>query len=151
MAYPKTVGELQQFVCAINRMRESIVDFARPVAPLQQRLDAALASMKRTRRSAAGIDLDLIEEARAAFDTIKEVLASSATLDFPDDNATTCLFTDASDVGWALRVTQVLDFSPKLPVTEQQHRFWQCMSGTFLGCQLNLTVIDKEVGPLVTA
>ncbi|KAE9332811.1 hypothetical protein PR003_g14334 [Phytophthora rubi] len=55
MPYPKTAGELQQFVCAINWMRESIVAFARQVAPLQKCLDAALASTRRTRRAAAGM------------------------------------------------------------------------------------------------
>ncbi|KAE8969160.1 hypothetical protein PF010_g26991 [Phytophthora fragariae] len=33
------------------------------------------------------------------------MLASAATLAFLDDTATTCLFTDASDVGWAVIVT----------------------------------------------
>eukprot|EP00644_Phytophthora_capsici_P000803 jgi/Phyca11/109371/e_gw1.16.848.1 len=93
--YPKTAGELQQFVCAINWMRESIVDYARQVSPLQKCLDTAIAGTKRTRRAAAGIELELSEEERTAFDNVKELLATCATLDFPDDSATTCLFTDA--------------------------------------------------------
>ncbi|KAG3007862.1 hypothetical protein PC128_g20947 [Phytophthora cactorum] len=66
MPYPKTAAELQPFVCAINWMRESIVDYARQVAPLQKRLDQALASTKRTKRAAAGIELELTEEERQA-------------------------------------------------------------------------------------
>ncbi|KAG3070742.1 hypothetical protein PC121_g9428 [Phytophthora cactorum] len=97
MAYPKTAGELQQFVCAINWMRESIVDYARHGAPLQKRLD--ITDTKRTRRAAAGIELKLDSDERKAFDTVKELLASTATLDFPDDEATTCLFSDASTLG----------------------------------------------------
>eukprot|EP00644_Phytophthora_capsici_P011722 jgi/Phyca11/123237/e_gw1.50.482.1 len=139
LPYPTTAGELQQFVCAINWMRESLVDFARKVAPLQRRLDEALASTKRTRRAAAGIEIKLNEEERQAFDQVKELLATSTTLDFPDDNATTCLFTDASDIGWAAIVTQ------------QQHRLIQCLSGTFTGSQLNWTVIEKEALPIVLA
>ncbi|KAE9002974.1 hypothetical protein PR003_g16189 [Phytophthora rubi] len=151
MPYPKTAGELQQFVCAINWMRESIVDFARQVAPLQKCLDAALASTRRTRRAAAGIELELTVEERQAFDNMKEKLATAATLDFPDDTATTCLFTDASDVGWSLIVTQVVNFDPRMPATDQQHRLLYCMSGTFSGSQLNWTVIEKEAFPIVTA
>ncbi|KAE9301614.1 hypothetical protein PF008_g22706 [Phytophthora fragariae] len=33
MTYPSTAGELQQFICAINWMRESLVDYARQVSP----------------------------------------------------------------------------------------------------------------------
>jgi hypothetical protein len=36
LPYPTTAGELQQFVCAINWMRESIIGFARQVSPLQR-------------------------------------------------------------------------------------------------------------------
>ncbi|GMF49575.1 unnamed protein product [Phytophthora fragariaefolia] len=120
MPYPTIAGELlplQRFLCAINWMRESIVDYARHVAPLQRKLDTALVSTRRTRRAAAEIDITLDEEKRVVFDHVKEMLASSATLDFPDDQATTCLFTDASNVGWALIVTQVDNFDPKNPAT----------------------------------
>ncbi|POM60306.1 hypothetical protein PHPALM_30853 [Phytophthora palmivora] len=151
MPYPTTAGELQQFVCAINWMRESIVDYARQVAPLQKRLDASLATTKRTRRAAAGIELHLTVEERTAFDNVKEMLATSATLDFPDDSATTCLFSDASDTGWALIVTQVANFEPKKPATEQQHRLLHCMSGSFTGSQLHWTVTEKEALPIVIA
>ncbi|GMF57946.1 unnamed protein product [Phytophthora fragariaefolia] len=92
--------------------------------------------------------ISLNEEERAAFDQVKELLATSATLDFPDATATTCLFTDASDVGWAAIVTQVDNFDPKLPATQQQHILLQCMSGTFTGSQLNWTVIEKEAFPI---
>ncbi|KAE8960742.1 hypothetical protein PR001_g30281 [Phytophthora rubi] len=151
MPYPRTAAELQQFVCAANWMRESLDDFARQVAPLQQRLDLALSSTKRTRRAAASITLELDQNERRAFDTVKEMLATSATLDFPNDKTTTCLFTDASDVGWSLIITQVAEFDSKRPATEQQHRLIQCMSGTFSGSQLNWTVIEKEAFPIVMA
>ncbi|KAE8995113.1 hypothetical protein PR002_g19727 [Phytophthora rubi] len=65
------------------------------------------------------------------------MLASAATLAFPDDTATTCLFTDASDVGWAVIVTQVKNYDIK--------------SGTFAGSQLNWTVIEKEAFPITHA
>ncbi|OWY99175.1 hypothetical protein PHMEG_00029874 [Phytophthora megakarya] len=151
MPYPVTAAELQQFVCAVNWMRSSLVDYARHVAPLQQRLDDALAKTSRTKRTAAGIAIDLTADEKVAFDTVKEMLASAAALNFPDDAATTCLFTDASDVGWALIVTQVKDFNIKVPVQDQQHQLIECMSGTFSGSQLNWTVIEKEAFPIATA
>ncbi|KAG2785506.1 hypothetical protein PC129_g14480 [Phytophthora cactorum] len=63
------------------------------------------------------------------------MLASAATLDFPEDSATTCLFTDALDIGWSAVVTQVVNFDSKVPATDQQHRLLQCLSGTFTGSQ----------------
>jgi hypothetical protein len=79
------------------------------------------------------------------------MLASAATLAFPDDSATTCLLTDASDVGWALVVTQVLNYDVKVSVQDQQHQLLECMSGTFTGSQLNWTVIEKEAFPIALA
>lgn len=87
----------------------------------------------------------------AAFENVKEMLASSATLDFPDDSATTCLFCDASDYGWALIVTQVANYDMKVPITSQQHHLVQCLSGTFIASQLNWTVVEKEAFPIAAA
>ncbi|OWZ13442.1 RNA-directed DNA polymerase [Phytophthora megakarya] len=106
LPYPCTAGELQQFICAINWMRDSIIDFARQVEPLQRRLDTALASTRRTKRAAANIAIELTVDERRAFDQVKDALANAITLDFPDDTSTTCLLTEASDVGYAIIVTQ---------------------------------------------
>ncbi|KAE9262742.1 hypothetical protein PR003_g33429, partial [Phytophthora rubi] len=130
MPYPSAAGELQQFICAINWMRESLVDYARQVSPLQRKLDTALATTRRTKRAAAGISIPLNDDERAVFDKVKDMLASAATLAFPDDTATTCLFTDASDVGWAVIVTQVKNYDIKVPVQDQQHQLIECQSGT---------------------
>ncbi|GMF21819.1 unnamed protein product [Phytophthora fragariaefolia] len=122
LPYPRSAGEPQQFLCAINWMRDSIIDFARQVEPLQRRSDAALANTKRTKRAAASISIDLEDAERQAFDQVKDALANAATLEFPDDQATTCLFTDASDIGYANIVTQVANFDSNKPATELQHR-----------------------------
>ncbi|ETL83427.1 hypothetical protein L917_16625 [Phytophthora nicotianae] len=151
MPYPSTAGELQQFICAINWMRESLVDYARQVAPLQRKLDDALASTRRTKRVAAGIAIEFDAAEKVAFDHVKDMLATAVTLDFPDDSATSCLLTDASDVGWAVIVTQVQDFDIKVPLQDQQHRLIECLSGTFTGSQLNWTVIEKAAFPIAFA
>lgn len=149
--YPSTAGELQQFICGVNWLRDSLVDFARTAAPLQTKLDHALANTRKTSRAAAGINIQLTSDERAAFDAVKDLLINSATLAHPSDHATTCLFTDASQTGWAVVVTQVDDFDPKVPIVEQQHRLLQCLSGTFTGSQLNWSVTEKEAFPLIMA
>ncbi|POM63297.1 hypothetical protein PHPALM_27403, partial [Phytophthora palmivora] len=151
MPYPTTAGQLQQFVCAANWMRQSIVDYARAVEPLQQHLDNAVRNGKRTKRAAAGISIELSQEEKATYDRVKDLLATSATLVLPDDKATTCIFTDASDMGYAVVLTQVMDFDPTVSVTAQKHQLLTCLSGSFHGSQQNWTVIEKEAYPIVVA
>ncbi|KAJ8526138.1 hypothetical protein ON010_g15041 [Phytophthora cinnamomi] len=148
MPYSTTAG---QFLCAANTMRESIVDYARAVEPLQQRLDTALKSGKRTKRVTAGISVTLTDAERVTFDKVKDLLATSATLALPDDSATRVVCSDASDNGWSVIVTQVSDYDAKIPVTAQQHKLLTCLSGTFKGSQLNWTVIEMEAYPIVVA
>eukprot|EP00644_Phytophthora_capsici_P011253 jgi/Phyca11/110392/e_gw1.18.776.1 len=107
LPYPTTAGELQQFLCATNWMRESLIDYARKTRPLQDVLDRALANAaKRTKRVAAGIAVNLTAEQQSAFDKLKVLLEQSVTLSFPLQTATMCVMTDASDIGWSLIVTQ---------------------------------------------
>ncbi|GMF27140.1 unnamed protein product [Phytophthora fragariaefolia] len=143
--------ELQQFLCAINWMRDSTNDFARQVEPLQRRLDAAFVNTKRTKRAAASISIDLEDAECQAFDQVKDALANAATLEFPDGQVTTRLFTDVSDVGYAIIVTQVANFDSNKPATEQQLRLVHCARGTFTGSQLNWTVIEKGAFPIAVA
>ncbi|POM76541.1 Hypothetical protein PHPALM_6208 [Phytophthora palmivora] len=159
MAFVMTTGELIPYVrrhilawllnssSAINWMRDSIIDFTRQVEPLQPRLDVALAHTKRTKRAAASIEIELEKQEQQAFDDVKEALVNAATLDFPDDKATTY----ASDVGYAIIITQGMDFDPMKPATEQQHHLTRCTSGTFTGSQCNWTVIENEAFPIVVA
>ncbi|RAW23187.1 hypothetical protein PC110_g20377 [Phytophthora cactorum] len=144
MPYPTTAGQLQQLICAANWMRESIIDYARAVEPLQLRLDDALKKTKRTKRVAAGISHELTKEEWDAFDHVKILLATSATLALPNVATTTCVFSDASDTGFSVIVTQVTDFDPKIKITEQAHKLLTRVSGTFRGAQPNWTVIEKK-------
>ncbi|GMF51787.1 unnamed protein product [Phytophthora fragariaefolia] len=84
LPYPNNAGELQQFLCAANWMRESVIDFARDAKPLQEKLDEALATAtRRTKRVASGIGLDLGSSGRHTFDELKTKLQNAATLAFP--------------------------------------------------------------------
>ncbi|KAJ8576744.1 hypothetical protein ON010_g2463 [Phytophthora cinnamomi] len=150
LPYPTNAGELQQFLCAANWMRESVIDFARVAKPLQEKLDEALATAtRRTKRVASGIALDLGGSGRQAFDELKGKLQNAATLAFPEPHAVMCLITDASDVGYGLIVTQVRSWQAKKPVAEQQHELLVCVSGTFTGSKRNWSVIEKEAYPII--
>eukprot|EP00644_Phytophthora_capsici_P016908 jgi/Phyca11/125627/e_gw1.59.284.1 len=125
LPYPTNAAELQQFLCAANWMRESVVDFA-PTA------------FRRTKRVAPGIGLEFSEDERRAFDKLKDKLANSSSLAFPQPDATMCLITDA-DVGFGIIVTQ------------QQHELLVCVSGTFTGSKRNWSAIEKEAYPIIWA
>eukprot|EP00644_Phytophthora_capsici_P019693 jgi/Phyca11/133740/e_gw1.698.1.1 len=57
MPVPVTAGQLQQFICATNWMRDSLVDYARTVRPLQSLLDRALAGKRKTKCVASRISI----------------------------------------------------------------------------------------------
>lgn len=120
LPYPSNAGELQQFLCSTNWMCDSLVDYARLTRPLQDALDTALATaVKRTKRVASGIPIALTVQERAAYDSVTESLATSATLAFPKPDAVMCLLTDASDLGWAVIVLQVPTWKANVLVHEQ--------------------------------
>ncbi len=53
MARPETAADLMQFVCAMNWLRSSLVDYVRTMSPLANLLERVLASTpKRTKRDA---------------------------------------------------------------------------------------------------
>ncbi|KAH9090266.1 hypothetical protein LEN26_018896, partial [Aphanomyces euteiches] len=148
---PTNAGELQQFICATNLLRESITEYAQTVHPLQQCLTRALDGKSKKKRIASGIQISLTDDEVKAFEAVKTKLRSAIELAHPRDDATMCLFTDASDTGWSIIVTQVLGFDADVPIQDQQHQMLVCQSGMFTGAQLNWSVIEKEAYPIARA
>ncbi|POM60333.1 hypothetical protein PHPALM_30822 [Phytophthora palmivora] len=149
--YPVNAGELQQFIFAANWMRERVVDFARTVRPFQELLDTALpTATRRTKRVASGIGPEISDEARVAFDQLKDKLTNAVSLAFPQPDAVMGLITDASDAGYGIVVTQVSTWKAGKPVMEQ-HTLLVYVSGTFTGSKHNWSVIEKEAYPIICA
>ncbi|GMF53617.1 unnamed protein product [Phytophthora fragariaefolia] len=152
MPYPTNAGELQQFICSTNWIRDSIVDCARLARPLQDTLDKAMAqTSRRTKRAAAGIPIALTEKECAAYDSVKQALADAATLAFPKPDAEMVSLTDASDIGWSVIVTQVPSWKSDADIQDQQHELLICLGGTFTGAQKNWSVIEKEAYSIIMA
>eukprot|EP00644_Phytophthora_capsici_P015121 jgi/Phyca11/127755/e_gw1.71.203.1 len=126
-----TAADLQQFLCAAGWMRDTLVDFARVMRPLHDKLEAILRVSGRTKKLAAGDEEDM-------FQTAKQLLGSSQLLHFPKDSAIVCLFTDASDLGWGHVVTQ-------------QHKLLVCKSGIFDATERRWSCIEKEAYPIIWA
>lgn len=148
---PATGADLQRFLCASNWIRDSIVDYARVFEPLQSKFNDALQNKSRKKKSAAACVLTWDDEERKSYAIALRAIANSAKLYFPDDAATICLFTDASDLGWAIVVTQVLDWKEGTPVVDQQHELLICHGGAFRGAELHWSVVEKEGYPFVRA
>ncbi|KAE8908713.1 hypothetical protein PF001_g4709 [Phytophthora fragariae] len=148
---PTNAGELQYFLCAANWLRDSIVDYGRAVAPLQEKFDEVMAGHNRKKRHAVSVAVTWTSAEEQAYKAFLDRIASSVTLSFPDDDATVCLSTDASDRGWAVIVTQVRDWNSEVPMHEQCHELLICKGGSFKGPQLNWSVIEKESYPIVLA
>ncbi|KAH9117116.1 hypothetical protein AeMF1_009017 [Aphanomyces euteiches] len=149
--YPTNAGDLQQFICAVNWIRESITEYAMTVEPLQQALNMALEGKAKKKRIASGIKIELTQEEKAAFDAVKSKTRTAVDLSHPRADATLCLFTDASDQGWSIIVTQVDKFDDELPIQEQSHEMLVCQSGMFTGAQKSWSVIEKEAYPIARA
>jgi transposase InsO family protein len=151
MPPPPTAAGLQHFLCASNWMRDSIVDYARGVAPLQRKLENVMAIRGRRKAQLSGVQLVWSTEERAYFADAVKLLATAAKLSFPDADARVCLFTDASASGWATVVTQVVEWDSTKAVAQQQHQLTVCTGGLFTKSQANWSVIEKEAYPIVVA
>jgi transposase InsO family protein len=148
---PTTAADLQQFLCASGWMRESIADYGRAMQPLHAKLERALKQVGRTKKLAAGAILDWNKEDREAFSHAVKILGCSQKLHFPAADAIVCMFSDASERGWGLLVTQVLEWQAGRAVVEQQHELLICKSGVFDAAAQRWSIIEKEAFPIVWA
>ncbi|OWZ10999.1 hypothetical protein PHMEG_00016043 [Phytophthora megakarya] len=127
---PATERDVQYFLCAANWQRESIVDYARHAVPLQDKLDTALKGTSTRRQHALRIPLTWNDIVNTAF--------------LPDPSQEICMFTDTSDIGYSIVVTQVADWKDELQAKELQYQ----LLGT---SQLNWSIVEKEAFPIVQA
>ncbi|KAH9086373.1 hypothetical protein LEN26_020136, partial [Aphanomyces euteiches] len=151
LPYPTNAGELQQFLCATNWIRDSLPYYAIVVAPLQARMNKELEGKGRKKRIAVGITLELTDGEKHQWEEVRNLLKKSVELAHPNEDGTTCLFTDASNDGWSIVFTQVLNYKGDIPIQEQHHEIVLCQSGLFKGAQLKWSVIEKEAYPIAKA
>ncbi|GMF23876.1 unnamed protein product [Phytophthora fragariaefolia] len=151
LPFPMTATDLQQFVCAAGWMRDTIVDFARIMRPLHDKLEAVLRVCGRTKKMAAGTKLTWTTAEEGDFTAAKQLLSSSQLLHFPKPTAIVAVFSDASELGWGLVITQVECWVPDLPADQQQHQLLICKSGVFDETERRWSIIEKEAYPIIWA
>eukprot|EP00644_Phytophthora_capsici_P017848 jgi/Phyca11/126311/e_gw1.62.258.1 len=134
MPLPPTGAALQHFLCALNWLRDSMVDYARITTPLQEKLEEVMRMGGRRKAQLTGASLEWNSAEVGAFRETLAMIERSNKLVLPDKAATVCMFTDASLTGHALVLTQVL-----------------CRGGFFKGAQRNWSIVEKEGYPIVKA
>ncbi|OWZ18302.1 hypothetical protein PHMEG_0007627 [Phytophthora megakarya] len=99
-----------------------------------------MAKRRRRRQHLTGVDLAWTEEERRAF----KGATHSSPLQYPSEAVTINLFCDASATGWAVVLTQLLNWDPNLGAVEQAHQLLVCQGGTFTHSELSWSVTEKE-------
>ena len=150
--YPTDLGQLQQFVCSLNWIRNSLIDYARISKPLYDlRQKNGKGSLKK--KLLSNIKVQLNDEEKKAFDECKALVAAAVKLHHPDDDMVVCLITDASDIGWACCVTGVSkqEFDDTADVSKFNHVPLMFLSGTFKGAQARWSMLEKECYAIMIA
>ncbi|KAE8978399.1 hypothetical protein PR001_g24855 [Phytophthora rubi] len=146
-----TGAALQHFLCALNWLRDSMVDYARTTAPLQEKLERVMQSRGCRKAQLSGAILEWSDDEADAFRKTLEMVERLCKLAFPDKGATVCMFSDASLTGYALVLTQVRNWQDGVSVEEQQHELLICRGGLFKNAQKNWSIVEKEGYPIVKA
>lgn len=147
MKPPRTAADLMQFIASANWVRGGVPMFTQIVSPLQHLLKTCLKPLQRkTAGRAATVKLDGVwnEQHDVAFERIKQGIADSTKLAYPDDRKITCVWTDASKYFWAGIVTQTTEDMLERPVADQVHEPLGFVSGRFKEGSIFWPTVEKE-------
>ncbi|KAE8899252.1 hypothetical protein PF005_g27771 [Phytophthora fragariae] len=103
---PSTVAELQYFVCASNWLHDSLPDYARVVAPLQERLGME------GNKNGLNVAVILTENEVISYNEVKTVIKASVPLVFPSSTLELVVMTGPLLTGWSMMVTEVRVWLP---------------------------------------
>jgi cleavage and polyadenylation specificity factor subunit 1 len=118
---PKTINELRKFLGIINFYRRHIPHAALTQAPLN--------SLHPSNKKGKNVNINWTEELDTAFQNCKKKLAEATLLSYPQSNAKTSLYVDASDQGMGGVLQQNINgefrpiafYSKKLTPTQQKY------------------------------
>ena len=147
MEAPRTAGELCQFIAGLTWMATGLPRLAQEkevLAELMERIYKIAGSRQKKRFEHIDLTPFWNESHRLAFEQCKSLLKDTIENTHVEDGATLCLFTDASDRFYAALLTQVVDYDPNRPITEQAHKPVCTLSGKFTHSQVNWSTIRRE-------
>jgi hypothetical protein len=148
MPTPTTARELQQILMASQWMSRSIPNYNGIVYPLQDFFETSMKSRKKRTKAVAGrvklADFGWNTIHDNAFNSLRDAIATSVQLAYPDQNMIQCVFCDASYHSSSGIVTQIPIEDLNRPFEEQRHQPLGFVGHRFNGSELNWATIDKE-------
>jgi transposase InsO family protein len=145
MQEPTTAGELQQFICAMNWLRNALPDFSRISQPLRDKLEQIYLKLgKRTKRACKNYRIQLSANEQVTFNTLKQLVQNAIELAYPSEEAEYGLFCDASEHGWGAMLLQIKDYKHDIPWEEQNSEPLACLGGLFRGSSKQWPIVEKE-------
>ncbi|KAE8964182.1 hypothetical protein PR001_g29138 [Phytophthora rubi] len=133
MPLPRTAGDLQQFLCAINWMRQGIPEHNRLTGDLYAVLERAmvLAGSRKKQKLIRFllVDAGWSESDTACLNAVRDALVNMVPLAHPSPTAEVCLYADASQDYWGAVVTQIDPSELQLALEKQNHRPLAFLSG----------------------
>lgn len=143
-----TGGQLQQFFCAMQWPRFSIIQFQVLMAPLHTCLEAVYTHVaKRANHAVARVPLDKLRWTSVlsqSFDECKTVIAERITLAHRDDSKRLCNYKDASETHWSGILTEVPLSDISLPHSDQAYEPLAFHFGLFSATQMGCSTVRKE-------
>ena len=142
MPPPTTVGDVWQFVAAAGWIRDDMPLFSEAASTLSTFVTTALRDCSKAKRknmrAACTIPIAVAgwsAREEEAWAMIKEHLRTAITTSFRDKRMQACLFTDASQQGWAYVITQCEPGELNKPWSEQRHALLAVNLGRFRDSQ----------------
>ena len=154
MQRPEYAADLQQFICAVNWMRNGIPEYSVAIAPMQTLLGELTARHGAKKVKLAKVLLDntlWTKQLQASFEQMKVLIATRVELTHLDSAQRLCLHTDASDHFHAAVLTQVPIEDLEKPQGDQRHSPLAFISGSFKGAMSRWSVFEKEAFAIVNA
>jgi hypothetical protein len=153
---PKTVGDLQQFICSMNWIRSTIPHYNEHMASLVDCLRDIVSKVGSNKKKV--LDRRFLvnyeewnEQVINDFRKSKELLQGSIISTHYDPAIRICVFPDASDKHWGLFITQVPKEDLQLSFEQQRHSPLLILSGSFKSGSMNWHIKEKEAYPIMVA
>ncbi|KAE9043464.1 hypothetical protein PR003_g6175 [Phytophthora rubi] len=122
MPMPRTAADLQQFLCAVNWMRQSIPTYnlltQRLYATLETAMQLAGTREKSKLSKCLLVDAGWGVEDETALEAVRAALLKMVPLAHPNQQDEVCLYTDASQDSWGAVLTQLRPEELQLPLEE---------------------------------
>lgn len=146
---PSTTGaHLQQFICALQWVKQGILGFTNLLMPLHDFMERIYGvANSRKKRSVSRYllsDQGWGQMELDAFEDCKKALTNQVTLSHCDPLQRLCVYTDASEMVWLGILTQVPICDVSKPHAQQRHSTLAFLSGRFDTTKLGWSILEKE-------